>query len=283
MTWRAHIHPNHLKAVRLIDAICDDLMDKGIYLPEAYKRRDRREPGREIKEAFEDKIAKVIRKRFRKQSDSLRRHFDVKYISRQKSQHEIPDNILDDAETEAALLALFIAMAEHEIELFTASIDIPLAADAFNTVAIARQQVGALIKNIDDTTRKKVQEAILAFIDTPGQTVGNLMEMLPFGVQRSFTIATSEVTSLYAEMQLEAARELQKLYPDLVVVNTWNTNNDQKVCFICVGLDGVQAAVDGLFQSQGDGQFYARPGEPHPNDRCWLTSRTVVEGLEDII
>lgn len=284
MTWRKIINPNHIKAIEALDAICDKLMDDGIYLPEPFKRRDRREPGRVVKEAFEDKIAKVIRRRFRKQSRSLHRFFDIKFISRQKlhTPEHLPDNIFDDFETEAALLALFIAMAEHEVELFIASIDIPLAADAFNTVEIAKQQVGALIKNIDETTRKRVEEAVRVFIDTPGQTVANLMDMLPFGVQRSLTIATSEVTSLYAEMQLSAASTLQEQFPDLIVVNTWNTNADQKVCFICVGLDGVEAIVGGSFQSLGDGQFYERPGDPHPNDRCWLTTRTRI-GQEDLV
>ena len=278
MTWNEQIDERHLKAIRIIDSISDKLMDSGIYLPEPYKRRDRREPGREVKEAFEDKMARVIRKRFKKQEDKLRMHFDLKYMTRQKD--EIPEPILDDAETEAALLALFIAMAEHEIELFTATIDIPLASDAFNTVEIARKQVGALIKNIDEGTRKKVNQAVQAFLDTPGQTVGNLMEMLPFDTARSFRIATTEVTNLYAEMQLDAANTLQGMYPDVRVVNTWFTNNDQKVCFICIGLDGVQAGVGEMFQSAGDGQFYSRPGSqpegPHVNDRCWLSTRTVI-------
>ncbi len=276
----------HIKATELIDQRYDNLVEQGFEFPESHKRRDPREPGRTQKHAFEDLLAKIIRKRFKSQKEDLREFFEKSLPANKAEDASSIDEALIDEETAAALLVLFIAMAEQSAEMFAATSAIPIAVESFNIIEIAQSQVAELITNIDDTTKKKVVEAVQAFADTPGMTVDALMDLLPFDTQRALKIATTEVTNLYAEMELAAAAELQAQFPDVEVISTWNTNDDPRVCGICVGLDGQTAKVGEQFFSDpekcagvgrcGDGNWYSRPGEPHPFDRCWLTTRTVI-------
>ena len=49
---------------KAIDDIADFLVAQGVEIPDAYKRRDPREPGRTEKEMFEDKLARLVRRRW---------------------------------------------------------------------------------------------------------------------------------------------------------------------------------------------------------------------------
>ena len=115
-------------------------------------------------------------------------------------------------------------------------------------------------------------------------TIGQLMDMLPFGEVRSRLIAVDQVTNVFAEAELIAAERLQEQFPDVLVVLIWHTNRDYNpeegtgVCIICRGLDGEEVAVSEKFVSRTTGGEYLRPGSPpkgpHIGDRCWLTHRT---------
>ena len=60
------------KAYAAINKIADDLAERGIHLPDAYKRRDPREPERVAKEMFEDQVAKLFDKLFASQKKKIR-------------------------------------------------------------------------------------------------------------------------------------------------------------------------------------------------------------------
>lgn len=265
----------HLKAVIEVDRIADGLQEQGFYLPEAYKRRDPREPGRTMKEAYEDKVGAVMRKYMRGQQRRLRELVEHQFPARKQG---FIEETLSDEVLEAVLLTIFISMAQDSIELIAESFDIPFIPFDFNALAteVATEAVGTLITNINDTTLASVQEAIASFAQEPGMTISELMDTLPFGEVRSQLIAITEVTNLFASMELRMGQELQALYPGVTVVHQWFTNNDPNVCPICVGLDGKTTSPGEPFTSDYDGQEYFRPGEPHPRDRCWISTRTVI-------
>ena len=276
------ITPELVDAYKAIDVMADSFAKRGIHLPDAYKRRDPREPGRVEKEIFEDKLARQFDLYFGVQSKKLREHLTL--LTGRKAQPKIPESIFSNAEIEAAILALIIAMAQHGIVLFGEQVEIGFAVAEYNTAAAlwASKHAGLLIKNINANTLKAVQKAIATFLDTPGMTIGQLMDMLPFGEARSRLIAVTETTNSYAQAELIAAEKLQAEFPDVLVQRLWFTNNDPQVCIICQGLDGEKIALGEKFVSRTTGGEYltagAPPIGPHIGDRCWVEHRTVISG-----
>lgn len=273
------------KAYEKINKVADDLAKRGVHLPDAYKRRDPREPMRVEKEMFEDKLANQFNKLFALQRKRLRAFLKTTQFAR-KAEQQIPDGLFSDEEIEAAILTILVAMSQGGIAIFDSQVEIGFDLAVFNSAAAdwARQHAGLLITGINDTTLKAVQEVIALFIETPGMTIGHLMDMLPFGEVRSRLIAVTETTNAYAQSELIAAEKLQKQFPNVIVQGIWFTNNDPQVCVICRGLNGKKAKVGEKFVSKGpDGEIigsYTRPGAPpegpHIGDRCWVTHRTVI-------
>ncbi len=273
------------KAYEQINKEADRLAKVGMYLPDAYKRRDPREPERVAKEMFEDELAKQIMKLFAVQEKNIRQFVQPLTVGR-KATPKVPDDLFTDEEIEAAILAILIAMTQLGISVFDAQVEIGFELAIFETAAAewARTHAGVMITQINGTTLKAVQEAIATFLETPGMTIGQLMDMLPFGEARSRLIAVNETTTAFAEAELIAAKKLQKQFPNVIVEGTWFTNNDPEVCVICRGLNGKKAKIGEKFVSKGpDGELigtYTRPGAPpegpHIGDRCWVTYRTVI-------
>lgn len=268
-----------LKAYKAINAVADNLRKRGIFLPDAYKRRDPREPNREEKEFFEDALAKQFDLYFAGQEERLEQYLRATHLARKAA---LPEDIFRDEEIEAAILVIIIAMAQAGIALFDSQIEIGFALAVYNTLAVdwARKHAGLLIKNINANTLKAVQKAIATFIETPGMTIGQLIELLPFGETRSRLIAITETTNAFAQAELIAAEQLQKEFPDVTIVRTWFTNNDPNVCIICQGLDGKKIKLGEVFVSRTTGGEYltagAPPTGPHIGDRCWVTHRTEI-------
>ena len=269
-----------LKVYASLNTGYDLLAAKGVFPSGLHKRRDPREPGRIQKEMAEDKLEGLMKRYFSGQKKRLREFFEIRYPGRKApfDDSDIPEALFRDDNLDALLNELFAAMALDEVALFAESIDIgiDIAQYSADALAHARAAVGELIKNIDANTLKVVREAVAGFVETPGMTIGQLMKQLPFGEVRSRLVAISEVTNIYAELEVQNGVTLASQFPGVEVVKTWFTNNDASVCIICRGLDGKTVPVGMLFISDGDGQEYDRPGQPHPGDRCWMQTRTVI-------
>ena len=143
-------------------------------------------------------------------------------------------------------------------------------ATGFNPLAAewAKNAAGTLISEIDDTTLRIVREAVEYFVTTPGSTLGDIISRLPFSEERARMIGITESTAAFAEGNQAAADALAKKYPDVSVVKTWLTNNDDRVCDICGPLDGVQVPHDSPFPGGIDNP------PAHPNCRCSTSYRT---------
>jgi len=133
-----------------------------------------------------------------------------------------------------------------------------------NTEAVgwAREYSYDLVHGLTETTRKQLQEATAAFIETPGMTLGDLEGLIEpaFGSVRAEMIAVTETTRAYSEATNELQRLLRAQVPDLRPVRIWLTANDDLVCPIC-----------GPLNEQPEGKWPAdlQSGPPaHVNCRC---------------
>ena len=135
----------------------------------------------------------------------------------------------------------------------------------------ALMHVGKLIKEISETTRKVIREAVSDFVATPGMTIADVMQRMPFDAQRSQTIAVTETTRAYAEGNQIAGEVMKEQFPDVPVVKVWFTNNDDLVCEICGPLNGIEVGLDESWESD-DGPIDNPPA--HVNCRCWTQTTT---------
>ena len=135
----------------------------------------------------------------------------------------------------------------------------------------ALMHVGKLIKEISETTRKVIREAVSDFVATPGMTIADVMQRMPFDPQRSQTIAVTETTRAYAEGNQIAGDVMKEQFPDVAVVKVWFTNNDDLVCEICGPLNGEEIGLDESWNSD-DGPIDNPPA--HVNCRCWTQTTT---------
>ncbi len=281
----AHLDPKHVAYIRAINKVADLLASKDIHLGDKYKRRDPREPGRAEKEAFEDRLEGLIQRRFNGQKRRIKEELQRAFPARKQGAFEAAQiaaltititELLGDEANEAAILALIAAMFFFGIEIFDEAIELGFSLAEFQALAIslAQTQVGLLISGIDETTLRAVREAITLFVETPGMTLAQLIEILPFSEERARLIAISETTRAFGEAELMAALELQKQFPNVEVVIKWFTNNDPRVCVICIELDGQEVKPGEPFKSTLATNVVRIPGDPHPGDRCWIVART---------
>jgi hypothetical protein len=118
-----------------------------------------------------------------------------------------------------------------------------------------------------------VREALRFFAETPGATIGNIMDMLSddFGEDRAGRIAITEITRMYAEGNQLAGEDLRDQWPGEEVLKRWFTNNDDRVCPICAPLNNTEIGIDESWIV--DGVEYENP-PAHPNCRCWTSVGT---------
>ena len=266
-----------------IDEIADYLAEKGINLPVACKRRDAKEPGRAIKERWEDRLYKLMRRYLRGQRKRLSLHLADRLAIRTMTvkatageiESSIPTSVWRDDGMDALLLILFSEALQDGVELAGDGLGVGIEWADVNTDAatFARNYVTDWLLALDEVTRNSLREAIATFIDTPGFTIGDVMDMLPFDDARALRIAVTEITRVFGRAELLAGLRLQELYPDLSVVKTWFTNNDDLVCAICGPLNGVRIPISDNFQSVV-GEIECPPA--HVNCRCWMSTRTVI-------
>lgn len=228
------------------------MQERGVPLPETIKRRDRREPKRTDKEKLEDNINAALRRYWNSQA---RRVVDrVQELFPDRKAYVPFDDIFFQAgdaynQVAASLIRFILTGVIGGIELFAESVTIGIDWTGINRFALefARTYAFDLIRGIDQVSRDRVSSAVDAFIETPGFTMRDLQDMLPFSEQRSRTIAVTETTRAYAQGQQMAANELKEQFPDVRVVKTWYTNNDDKVCQICAPLDGKEVPYNETF------------------------------------
>ena len=73
-----------LEAIRKIHELTDTFAADGGVLPEAYKRRDPKEPGRAEKELAEAKLEKLVNRLFRFQEKQIREWMELQFIGRKQ-------------------------------------------------------------------------------------------------------------------------------------------------------------------------------------------------------
>lgn len=260
---------------KAIDDIADFLVSQGVGLPEAYKRRDPKEPGRAIKEMYEDKLLRLIKRRFRTQKKQIAEA--LRWILPQKAignpdewESRLSDDVWNDDETEAAIMALFVGIMSDGVQLAAEHITIGIDFTQVNTLAVeqARKQFLGWIKDLDDVTAEALRQGLENFASVPGYTLADVMAALPFEDYRALRIATTETTRMFALAEQTAAAELQNQYPELEVTKTWYTNMDDRVCLICGPLEGEVVKADEMWQTV-DGIWISMP-PAHVNCRCWM-------------
>lgn len=232
--------------------------------------RDKREPRRDAKWKLEQRISALFVRRFRAQAELLRT-----YLQNTTGRKDwAGDNLFpEDEEFTAELLRLVTAGVIDGSDAFGLAInfDVDWTLTNAEAAAWARKYVGELIKDIDRTTLDAVRTAVQNFVQTPGMTLGDVMNALPFDPVRAEMIAVTEVTRAYAQGQKMAGETLKEKYPDVEVVKTWFTNNDDLVCPICAPLDGMTVPMDDDFPD-----IDMPPA--HPRCRCWIDYRTNING-----
>ncbi len=273
--------PDLLERYRQIDTVADQLALRGILLPEGYRRRDEREPLRTEKEAMEDRLFADFKKYFRFQTKKLR---DL--LARLLNQlgtgntdlivQEIEKEIRDD-DIEGSITSLIVAAVLGGAGIFMEQQEGGLQIEWTNAQAEAAawavEHAGEMIKNIDETTLNAVREAVQAFIDTPGMTIRDVMDMIPLDDRRSRLIAVSEITDAYSEGELQMGKALAEAFPGQEVIKQWFTNRGPSVCRICKSMDG---DVVGIFEKfiDIDKNEHDRP-KAHPGGFCWLSVRVL--------
>ena len=245
------------------------MQERGLDVPETIKRRDRREPAADEKELLEDRITRTMKRHWSKQRARVEQYIQVYHPSRKDLW--LPDDLLGtDDELEAALMRLLLGGATRGAEMALESIGLGIDWTLVNGRAAewARLYVGDMIRQVDTRTLDIVRQSVSDFIETPGMTMGDLIDRLPFTEQRARSIAVTETTRSYAQGQLAAGDELKEQFPDVGVTKTWFTNNDDKVCLLCGPLDGVEIDFDELFY-EPESEYNDGNAPRHVNCRCW--------------
>ena len=100
-------------------------------------------------------------------------------------------------------------------------------------------------------------------------TIGDVMKLVPLDETWSYLIATTEITRMCAEREMEEGKVLKRQFPDVKVAKIWFTNEDDLVCAICKP-DPEEVELNDIF-SNG----YSNP-PAHPGCRCWISTTTAV-------
>ena len=259
----------------LLDSAC-----KALGIP----RRDRLEPGRLEKEKAEVRIAAVVKRRFNRQKARVRQHLEMYHPYRKDINHtdaELESWLKDDPEDgdDTTRLAIVLSKgARGGIQLFNMTVDLGGDFAITNTEAAkwAAEHAGELVKGIDKTTLDAMRNAITTFVDTPGYTIGDAMDLLPFDGERARRVAVTEITRAYAQGNQLAAGALAEQFPGVKVIKRWFTNQDDRVCDVCGPLaDQEPIGYDESWTTE-DGDEIENP-PAHVNCRCYMDYTTDIE------
>lgn len=243
-------------------------------LGEAIKqgKRDPREPGIREKMRLQRRIMAAFLRRFRRQQKIIITWAQT--LPREiKATPDIPV-MEDDTDFDAELLRLILTGTANGIDMTarTINVDADWTAANANAEKAMRKYAFKLKKEIDETTNERLRQLITSYITEPGMTIQDLKDrMRPiFGVVRSEMIAVTEVTRAYARGERLAAEQIRSDFPELRLIKTWYTNNDEIVCPICEPLNEQAVSFDEPFRSEQDGTVIEIEEPPgHVNCRCW--------------
>lgn len=231
--------------------------------------RDPDEPGRAEKIKTERRIIQIINARFQRQLAEIQRQLEEQYG--QKAINIGGIVIEDDNEEYAALVKALYEALLMGTSLVEAETLVYLSDGAVNerALATARTYVTGWLQLLDNTSRDAVRRAIETFVQKPGTTVGDMIDILipQFGKARAERIAITETTRVYAQANNLYGQQLAIEYPEFKVYKKWFTNNDDKVCSICGPLHGKEVTQGNAFPSVIGGGFDNPPA--HVNCRCW--------------
>ena len=131
-----------------------------------------------------------------------------------------------------------------------------------NTLATrwAQQYTFDAVRDINDTTRRAISDAISMYTRTPGMEKADVVRLLEpvFGKRRAEMIATTEITRAYSQAAHITQIEMQQR--GIETREQWVTWRDDRVCRIC-------APLHNSYDWQAEHPY----GPPaHVNCRCWL-------------
>jgi len=184
---------------------------------------------------------------------------------------------LDD-ELRAALTAELAQIVRRQVLAEALVVGVDFDETAVNRAAVewARQYSFELVTELTEVTRAGAQQAVTAYLQTPGMTQGDLEALLAptFGAGRAENIGTTEVTralsqatTMHQELLAEAGIQMEEV---------WNTSHDDIVCPICGPANG-KSENEPIAAAPYNGQTWKEkfPGGPpgHPRCRCWKTLR----------
>ena len=195
------------------------------------------------------------------------------------------------------MMTILISGAESGAALLPASLRLSVNWDAFNQQAIDFLRTYRLqfVNAINDTTRQKAVTAIAEWVQSgdPLTTLETRLTPL-FGSNRASMIASTEVTRIYAQGNLEVWKST-----GFIGAKKWQTARDQLVCPLCGPLHNtivqissdftqtvrgvaespqMQRLVGGNMENavrraqsvlMGSGMSVNTPPR-HPRCRCWL-------------
>lgn len=236
--------------------------------------RDKREPDRKRKLKFEARLYAILRRHWRRQADRIEAYLQTTPQAGKADPTWIDlETLWEDDDFEGELVVLLRNATRSGIDLFSARALVGIDYTGVNASAAeaARTYAYDLIRKINDTTREAVREAVSAFIETPGMTIRDVMDALPFNDQRGQMVATTEITRAYSTGNRMAGEALVEQFPDVRVVKEWFTNNDDRVCEICGPLDGKKVGIEDEFSPD----ILEPPG--HVGCRCWMDVHTEIQ------
>lgn len=239
----------------------------------ATKSRDTREPGRAGKNRSETEIQTALEQHWARQKRLIR-------AALERGDTTLPDFADSTGQLQADLVAILTESLLRGGELFANMTTLGFDPTLINADAAAYAQRAAfdLVKAIDTQTVAALQQQISNFVTTPGYTLGNVIDNLPFSQPRSQLVATTEITRAYAEGNRLAGEKLQQQYPDVQVIEIWYTNNDSLTCPICGPLNGKSVKLNEKFKVRVGSQTLELDRPPaHPGCRCWTTTTTNIE------
>lgn len=262
-----------IQARELVGQVSDILAARGVALPDALKRRDKREPRRREKEAAEDRLSRWVLRYWARQ----RRHVREVLEAQAAKQATLSDPLGDVDEGDLVSLQMILRDgAAGGVDLFAAATNLGFDVTSSKTRAYdwALGHSSRFLQLLDATSQQAVRKLVSQFIATPGMTIGDVVELLPFNEERAFRVAVTEITGAYAQGQILAGQELRSEFPGVRVVVYWFTNNDERVCEICSELDGESVDLGNLFPSSVIGGVEKPPA--HVNCRCWCETTTEI-------
>ncbi len=218
------------------------------------------------RDELEKKIARLLGKYNQQQLGEL-----LEMMGNSPKMAKIPPSYW--TESQQALAAELIPFSE-DVYLEAAQRvldDVPVGVDWSlvnqNAADWAVRDVGRLVREITETTRKRIGGAVSSYF-TEAETIGDLEKQLSrmhdrfggiFGPKRAEGIAVTEITRAAAEGERATVRELKK--EGIEMMEVWQTNNDELVCPTCGPRHGKKENTN----------WTRDQGPPaHPRCRCWV-------------